>query len=242
MIDFVINLYTVLCFALLFIETVAHLVGRIFSRLPVKLAISVVIVIIEILVSAMSCFIFVPDVGGKEPEDHCMDARTRPLLVFSYFLNAALAMGIAVVTCITHYRGLESRLRNTSIIECLTASLIAAFYVAAVSSFLWAKEGSIWAGFMVTVATFPAFLTLHVFTFMARGALARRRELACKKRMLNLHLYIFNCHLDSKREADFDLVEIGPAVNYWDEDIVKEINAVVILPSQIQKEEQIDRG
>ncbi|XP_065829757.1 uncharacterized protein [Oscarella lobularis] len=224
-IDFVINLYTVLCFALLFIETVAHLVGRIFSRLPVKLAISVVIVIIEILVSAMSCFIFVPDVGGKEPEDHCMDARTRPLLVFSYFLNAALAMGIAVVTCITHYRGLESRLRNTSIIECLTASLIAAFYVAAVSSFLWAKEGSIWAGFMVTVATFPAFLTLHVFTFMARGALARRRELAY-----------------SKREADFDLVEIGPAVNYWDEDIVKEINAVVILPSQIQKEEQIDRG
>ncbi|XP_065830204.1 uncharacterized protein [Oscarella lobularis] len=45
-IDFVINLYTVLCFALLFVETVAHLVGRIFSRLPVKLAISVVIVII----------------------------------------------------------------------------------------------------------------------------------------------------------------------------------------------------
>ncbi|XP_065830224.1 tyrosine-protein kinase Mer-like isoform X2 [Oscarella lobularis] len=173
----------------------------------------------------MSCFIFVPDVGEKEPEDHCMDARNRPLLVFSYFLNAALAMGIAVVTCITHYRGLESRLRNTSIIECLTASLIAVFYVAAVSSFLWAKGCSIGTQLMVTIATFPAFLTLHVFTFMARGALSRRKELA-----------------DFERKTDFDVVEMTPTVDYWNKDIVKEINTVVILPSLIQKEEQIGRG
>ncbi|XP_065830172.1 uncharacterized protein [Oscarella lobularis] len=225
-IDFVINLYTVLCFSLLFVETVAHLVGRILSRLPIKLAINAIIVIFEILISAMSCFIFVPDVGEKEPEDHCIDARTRPLLVSSYFLNAALAIGIAVVTWITHRRGLESRLKSRSIIECLTASLFAAFYIASLCSFLWAKNDSIWAGFMVTIATFPAFLTLHVFTFMGRGALTRiRRELA-----------------DLQREADLDLVELGPAVNYWDEDIVKEINTVVISPSQIQKDEQIGRG
>ncbi|XP_065829914.1 uncharacterized protein [Oscarella lobularis] len=222
-VDFVINLCTVLCFAPLFVETVSHLVGRIFSRLPVKLAINAVIVILEISIAAMSCFVLVPDIGGKESADHCKDARTRPLLVSSYCLNAALAMGIAVVTWITYCRGLDSRLKSRSIIECLTASLIAAFYIASLCSFLWAKDCSIGAWFLVIIATLPAFLTLHVFTFVARGALARRKELA-------------DC------EADYDVVEMNPTVDYWDEDIVKEINTVVILPSLIQKEEQIGRG
>ncbi|XP_065829979.1 uncharacterized protein [Oscarella lobularis] len=221
-VDFVINLYTVLCFAMFFVETVAYLVGRILSRPPIKLAITAVIVILEISIAAMSCFVLVPD--GKESEDHCKDARTRPLLVSSYFLNAALAMGIAVVTWITYCRGLESRLKNRSVIECLTASLFAALYVASLCSFLWAKDCSTVVHFLVIIATFPAFLTLHVFTFMARGALARRKESA-----------------DFERKPDFD-VEMNPKVDYWDEDIVKEINTVVISPSQIHKEEQIGRG
>ena len=180
-VDFVINLCTVLCFAPLFVETVSHLVGRIFSRLPVKLAINAVIVILEISIAAMSCFILVPDIGEKDPDDHCKDARTHPLLVSSYCLNAALPMGIAVVTWITYCGGLDSRLKNRSVIECLTASLIAAFYIASLCSFLWAKDCSIGAWFLVIIATLPAFLTLHVFTFVARGALARRKELAGMK-------------------------------------------------------------
>ena len=187
-VDFVINLFTVFCFAPLFVETVAHLVDRIFSRPLVKLAINAVIVILEISIAAISCFIFVPDVGGKESEDHCKDARTRLLLVSSYFLNAALAMGIAVVTWITYCRGLESRLKSRSIIECLTTSLFAAFYIASLCSFLWAKDCSIGAWFLVIIATLPVFLTLHVFTFMARGALARRKELAGIKEMINWRL------------------------------------------------------
>ena len=175
-VDFVINLYTVLCFAMFFVETVAYLVGRILSRPPIKLVITAFIVILEISIAAMSCFVLVPD--GKESEDHCPDARTRALLLSSYFLNAALAMGIAVVTWITYCRGLESRLKNRSVIECLTASLFAAFYVASLCSFLWAKDCSTLVHFLVIIATFPAFLTLHVFTFMARGALTRRNELA----------------------------------------------------------------
>ena len=90
-------------------------------------------------------------------------------------------MGIAVVTWITYCRGLDSRLKNRSVIECLTASLIAAFYIASLCSFLWAKDCSIGAWFLVIIATLPAFLTLHVFTFVARGALARRKELAGMK-------------------------------------------------------------
>ena len=177
-VDFVINLYTVLCFAMFFVETVAYLVGRILSRPPIKLAVTAVIVILEISIAAMSCFTFVPDAGGKEPEDHCKDARTRPLLVSSYFLNAALAMGIAVVTWITYCRGLESRLKNRSVIECLTASLFAALYVASLFSLLWAKDCSTLVQFIVIIATLPAFLTLHVFTFMVSGALTRRKESA----------------------------------------------------------------
>ena len=59
--------------------------------------------------------------------------------------------------------------------------------------------------------------------------------------MINFE-YIFKCHLDFDRKAVSDLDETSPVVNYWNEDIVKEINTVIISPSQIHKEEQIGRG
>ena len=188
-VDFVINFFTVICVAVLFIEVLAHLVNGMLNRIPVKIFLIGLIILIELIVSGVASFNVnsaqtesmsndgksstaansstPPPFNPADPEG-CLDVRSRPIVAFSYWFLIIFVVASVVVLWITHVKGYQSRLKRRSIVDLFIFSILAVFYLVSVCLVVWAPNCKMQAGFLVVLAAFPAMITLFIGSVMAR--------------------------------------------------------------------------
>ena len=168
--DFAINAASVLCLAPFFVEVLLHAFCGMYNRAPIKVLLVAVIVIIEIVVAGVASF------RSSDSESECLDARSRPLVVVSYWINAGLAIGTVIIIWITHVKKYPSRLDGRSIVECVVATLLAVVHVVGISLVLWVNNDVVQAHWLVVLAAFPAMVTLYVASFLAWNKYKRRSK------------------------------------------------------------------
>ena len=188
-VDFVINFFTVICVAVLFIEVLAHLANGMLNRIPVKIFLIGLIILIELIVSGVASFNVnsaqtesmsddgnsstaansstPPPFNPADPEG-CLDARSRPIVAFSYWFLIIFVVASVVVLWITHVKGYQSRLKRRSIVDLFIVSILAVFYLVSVCLVVWAPNCKMQAGFLVVLAAFPAMITLFIGSVMSR--------------------------------------------------------------------------
>ena len=177
--DFVVNVLSILCLAPFFVEALSDLVDGIFKSLQIRLVFVTVLIIVEILFAGIASFLFLPDDKVVDLDhEQCLNARNQILPMISYSINAGLALECVIIIWVTYRKRFRNRLKIRSIVECGVVTLLAVFYIFALSIVLWVNDCKIQARWLVVLAAFPGFMTLYIGTLTAwnRPSLSKRRK------------------------------------------------------------------
>ena len=215
---FAINLASIGVFAAIFVQLLLHQIGGCFDRFSYKVASYFAIVLAETILLVFVCFY-----------------RDEALIVASYFINVIMTTGSAILLWMPKK---INAFRHPKAIATL-AGLLAVSHASCVGLALWSSSNR--SVFLIALSTFPNIVTL--FVLIAVVEYQSRRPASSSNPPDQTELYRGPSHryveqLQQPIESDAR----GTVFTYWDSDIVREINSVLIEPERIKIEERIGQG
>lgn len=175
--DFLVNVTNTICYSVILL----HLASRKFNRPLIKFCIRcvgfIVLVGVQIAVSALAHFFLTSDGADELTIIHCSEERQKPLSVASYFYSVIL-LSVNVLLYFFSQCRKQGRRTTGRCAKMTIATVTLFFYVVFIGLFLWVDESicSVQVQFLIIVSVYPSLVCLIMAVVAMATCLYKQRR------------------------------------------------------------------
>jgi hypothetical protein len=245
--DFLVNVIGCICYVTILVAVLASGIGGKLKYFRVKMVVFFILFTVQVIISSVASFGNDDKQGNKSDDEYCVYKRDRPIVSLSYWYNAVIVLVAAFLFLVTFRRMVSQKAPQPSCAAPVLGLLLALLYTILISLFVWSEEYCGQIRLLVVLAAYPAIIGACM---LSRAALSQCCRKASKRRTsielpegLNgneplqrarSHHYIDSSHVDNQ-------VFTIPG-DFWEEDLVKEINEVLVEPNRVKVSAKIGKG